>query len=1645
MRNKNLKRFLTTASALGMIAIGAQGASAGAVTTTAGATNYTGGLNGNVANWVNFNGAHALTIDADASAGVAGAFVTAAGASIVGTNHLKIGSIAGANTVTVNMADAKVLTLTGTTYGTGVGATAAGGAANNYSGLGTITLTGNTAGLTLAATVKNVTFTNDVLAAGGADGVFIITAGATGNTFTGNMGGAAGGNAFTSSTIGESVTFKPAAGKDGVLLGATTIAGATGAVKTVTIDSTNATGAVAVTGTIDGAVATQGGLIVNTVAQNITVGNNVGANAALNSIVAHTAATKTTAFTGSTKADVGGITVDGAGTTTFGGAVTTTGGGNITLGAGATTVGGVNVLSDGTITTGAGLFTAGGNVTATNNAAATGITIGAGGATITGLTTATKGDIDLTDAGASTFTGGIVTTAGNNGNLKIGANAVTIGAVASTISGAVTSAGGKLTTGAADFTVTNNASAASAITIGAGGAAFGQDVVITKGNLDLSADTSGTTVARSILMNGPAGQIITVGAGGAGAAAGLKVATSITFANAGIVQLAGNTLTLDGGGAVAKADIVTNKANTGTLNVNAAGGYAIDSNIGSTAGTTTAIDKIIATGGGVFTIGGAGSTTQIVAARNTTIGDTTTIAVNSTANSIAYSGLIDSAAAGNDSTLTIDGVAGKVVTFNDAIGSVAAIKTLTHGAGRSDTIYKGTVNVAQHIGAVAGSVVVFNKAVTAGGNVTANASTVTFNDTATIGGNLDMTNGVSTTTFNEAATIGTAAVTNASTLTFNKAVTVTGNAITLNTDTTNLNIRGNLTGKIVAGAAGRGLVTFGNGTNASITVSGHGGVGIGANGAEIKSVDLNLAGGTLKVASGTYGANATNFTTDGTLSLSAEAGSELGVVTTKTGGTGTIIVNQAALTTTGDIGTDGYGIKELKLANAAGALTVDHKIFGNVTTGAANTGTVTFGAAVVSSGLNIGTEAAPFSKITANTKAVTAGIMYAKDIETGVGGVLTAKAFNTTAATDVTGGTAVVQDKGTIGKVVTTNTNGTLRLDGSATMTGTVGAVGAGTLGALNLAGTAATHVVTFKDDAIFATTVDHKAATFKLEKATTIHAPTSYTATGSTFDIGANVLNINTPALNIAGDIKVNMSMGDRKAVFTGITAVNAAAPTDKVTLNISAGGGLLSGIKVINLFEDGASNVLIAAGNPLTTENVKRGTNSNRFITGLDYIDAAHVAEAVKRATDSKLYTAAKAAAEFVPGKLVITSSASLDKLTTSPKTPGVAEFANQIVAQFNDGTLKGDALKFVNTLGDLSLADSTKALNAVADRSVADVGNNVTGATVAAVTQAMTGRLDLTNAMLTASAGQGIAAGDSAEKFGVWAQVIGGTATQRMRKDVSGFQSRMAGMIVGGDTMISEKTTIGVLAGNAGSNVKHKDSKAGDKTKANSWLFGLYSSYDRIADTNFFTQGNLTVAQTTVNVKEGRIGAPTDAAIAAAAAAVPAGQAAGAKETAKAKYDVLGVAAEAIVGYKFMFDNSYVAPTVGLRYNYFGDTSYTQTGTTAQNLKVASKATSTVSGLAGVKLGTSVDMDGTNIMPEVHANMSYAFNSPSAKTTFAIDGMKDVAYKGPKPSKFGANFGAGVMAEADGFEYGVGYDANIGDKYLAHQGSLKVKVKF
>ncbi|MEY3196700.1 MAG: hypothetical protein RLZZ59_66, partial [Pseudomonadota bacterium] len=876
----------------------------------------------------------------------------------------------------------------------------------------------------------------------------------------------------------------------------------------------------------------------------------------------------------------------------------------------------------------------------------------------------------------------------------------------------------------------------------------------------------------------------------------------------------------------------------------------------------------------------------------------------------------------------------------------------------------------------------------------------------------------------------------------------TGNSVVGNSG---MVINGNVHGNITTGNGARGHVTF------SKTSVVDGSVGA-AEKFHTVEIGADVTVGKVTVDS-TYDTEWTTFTKDATLTLGSKikgaADSTLGTVKTTAGkGTGTIKFNND-FTVNGNIGEDGAELKSLVMeANKAltigGAATT---VFADVLTSTAGQGTVVVGSAhAVTINGDVGSANANFLSATIGSdNLTTVKDIHGKKVSIAAagGGNVTAVNVNSADATDgvkfTSDGTLTIKDAGSINTFVTTDTDGegSLSFEGAGTIGGNLGKAGTA-LNALTLGGTLDKKVV-FKGNQIHLADASTQSSTLELTKDTTIKSGGDYTINGGAINIGTNDLLFNGKITVGANGATFNVdanrayvAKGTGAAVGGG-AAFEVASAGNKVTINATGTAtDFPKNHQLKNLFVNGAGAPIAITGAAranvnLTAEGVSSAQNA---LFGAHYVDAALVA-AVAGTPDKDALDKITAVNKTAPvaGQIYYVVDVNKDKLfdsTVSNVGPAASELAQAFVDQID--TISGDAAKFLAGLNGATVAERTAALQKVSDLSTAtNVVGQVAHEAISSVLNASQNRvIDLSSLTFGGNDVAGVAAGDvaSSEKFGVWANVMGGQSTQKLRKNVAGYQSKTLAAMVGADTMLSDKALVGMLVGNASGNVKHKDAKTGDKTKSSSWLFGVYGSYD-IGQTDFFLQGNFTVAQTAVKSKEGRDHFANGVKTA---------------QTASSKYDVLGYGAQVLAGYKHSFSNSYVIPTAGLGFSYLGDVSYTTTGATNQNTKVTTKSTSVLSALAGVKFGTMVDMDGTTLMPEVHMNGSYALNSPSAKGSFALNGLNGpIQYKGPKAAKFGYNFGTSVMAQSDEIEYGIGYDADISDKYLAHQGSLKFKVKF
>ncbi|WP_316354024.1 autotransporter domain-containing protein [Candidatus Trichorickettsia mobilis] len=392
--------------------------------------------------------------------------------------------------------------------------------------------------------------------------------------------------------------------------------------------------------------------------------------------------------------------------------------------------------------------------------------------------------------------------------------------------------------------------------------------------------------------------------------------------------------------------------------------------------------------------------------------------------------------------------------------------------------------------------------------------------------------------------------------------------------------------------------------------------------------------------------------------------------------------------------------------------------------------------------------------------------------------------------------------------------------------------------------------------------------------------------------------------------------------------------------------------------------------------------------------------------------------------------------EALTTIAKATG---FDSRNIEAFANPNNTGDAKSFIDDVAVINTSDSKKAGEAIARlQDPINTGNKVIGDTSNEVVNVLSSKLtsiaigagagSAQQSQYTQAEGLGVAAGDEglAARYGAWAMPFYSQATQKMRKGVSGYKAKTTGGIVGFDCQANDRMTVGAALTILRTDVKHKNIKAGDKTKVDMMMFSVYG-LQQIAD-NWFVQGVASFGSGKVKNTEKRITSTTN-------------------QTAAGKYDTMTYGAEVLGGYNYRFvDNATVTPMFGLAYNKFNDNGYKETGTTVQNLSISKKSNDKIEAIIGARVAMNTEMSGVVVTPELHGFIRQDMRGKSAKMDIRLDGMQTpLTAKSNKPAKTFYNLGCSLTAKAGMFEYGAGYDAHLANKYVGHQGTLKVRVNF
>jgi outer membrane autotransporter protein len=297
----------------------------------------------------------------------------------------------------------------------------------------------------------------------------------------------------------------------------------------------------------------------------------------------------------------------------------------------------------------------------------------------------------------------------------------------------------------------------------------------------------------------------------------------------------------------------------------------------------------------------------------------------------------------------------------------------------------------------------------------------------------------------------------------------------------------------------------------------------------------------------------------------------------------------------------------------------------------------------------------------------------------------------------------------------------------------------------------------------------------------------------------------------------------------------------------------------------------------------------------------------------------------------------------------------------------------------------------------------------------------------AELASAGNSGLSAGDYPTAYGLWTNPSMLKVKQKTSKGAAGYKASVGGASLGFDTKANEDMVIGLALSYLNTHVKHKDFKSGDKTKVDSVMLSIYG-LQQLTD-NWYTHGIVTVGTNKVKTKETRRTGDTTT------------------ELASGNYRSMSFSGELMLGYNTYLKQASFTPMVGVRVTKVNNAGYTETGTVNQNLTVSRKELNRVELVAGARIyGSDYTLNGLTILPEMHGFVNQDLIGKKQKSDIRLAGVPGYLNgKGGKPVKTLFNAGMSLNTSYNKMEYGLGYDAHMAKKYVAHQANLRVRVNF
>ncbi|ABV73970.1 190-KDa cell surface antigen [Rickettsia canadensis str. McKiel] len=546
---------------------------------------------------------------------------------------------------------------------------------------------------------------------------------------------------------------------------------------------------------------------------------------------------------------------------------------------------------------------------------------------------------------------------------------------------------------------------------------------------------------------------------------------------------------------------------------------------------------------------------------------------------------------------------------------------------------------------------------------------------------------------------------------------------------------------------------------------------------------------------------------------------------------------------------------------------------------------------------------------------------------------------------------------------------------------------------------------------------------------------------TGSTYNFAKDVTAMSFKAdgatMNFSNNLAFNgaitgsgttINLGANQVTYTGTGSF-----TDTLTLNTTFDGAVKSG-----------GNILIKSGSTLdlsgvsTLELVVTATNFdiNNIDPNTKYtVVSAETAGGLKPAPADNVKVTINNENRFVNftfDELSLTLFAEdVSKAVIDKEFTGFTQTSLERMAKAQNGSDARQALN--NDFGSMTNSQVVDAVSHLI-QDVIKPSDTIAAVNNQIIASNISNSLINLNARIAELQPVAVAAGDEDRdaKFGAWVSPFVGNTTQKMRNNISGYKSNTTGGTIGFDGLVSDHLALGLAYTRADTDIKLKNNKKGDKNKAQSNIYSLYGLYN-LPYENFFVEAIASYSDNKIRSKSRRVVATAVDAIA--------------YQTASGKYKSEGYTGQLMVGYTYVMpENINLTPVAGLRYSAIKDKSYKETGATYQNLVIKGKHYKSFDGILGAKLSSNINVSDVVLTPELYAMVDYAFKNRVPAIDARLQGMaQPFPTNRFKQNKISFDVGVGVTAKYKMMEYSMNYDTNIGSKYFAQQGSVKVRINF